>query len=490
MPPSELLRRAYAPEPFRRAGHALVDRLADYLATVSERPANRVPEPGALLDKYRGLLGGDAGAVLEEFLADSVHLHHPNYVGHQVVPPAPAAALAALTDALLSNGMAIYEMGAAASALERIVTETFARMLELAPGAGGFLTSGGTLANLTALLAARARRWPEAGGDVWERGQAGLRPCLLVNAQAHYCIDRAVRIMGWGAEGIVHVPYDAEFRMRTELIDETLAAARGRGLTPLALVGSACTTATGSYDDLDALADAAERHGLWLHVDGAHGAAVRLDPERAHLVAGLERADSLTLDFHKMLLAPALTTGLFFRDGRDAYRTFHQRADYLLNFDAGEEDWYNYGRRTFECTKHAMSLRVYTLLSEYGEPLFRDYVARVGALARELARLVTAAADLELLLPPDVNIVCFRYRPYGRAATATELDDLNALIRAAILADGHRYLVQTQLAGRTWLRCTITNPLTEPNHLAELVADVTSRGQMLTDCKRMTGFYR
>ncbi len=483
---TELLQQAYSPAAFRQQGHALIDQLADYLEGVEKLPANPYATPEESVAEFRQLLegGSDASAVFARVIARSVHLHHPDYMGHQVVPPAPLAALSDVVASLLNTGMAIFEMGRPGVAMEVLVIEKFAGLLRLAPTAGGFLTSGGTLANLTALLAARARQWPT--GDPWQTGHQRIRPCLLVNEQAHYCIDRAVRIMGWGAEGIVHVPADAELRMRTELIDEVLQDARNRGLTPIALVGSACTTATGTYDDLEALAAAADRHGLWLHIDGAHGAAVRLDPKRQHLTAGLERANSVAVDFHKMLMAPAITTGLFFRNGSDAYRTFRQKAEYLLAAHEGEEDWSNIARRSFECTKRMLGLRIFTLLSEYGADVFRDYVVRVGELGRELAELVRRRPELELFMAPDVNIVCFRFIHPTLQGEAR--NGLNEMIRATLHTEGPQYVVMTRIHGDIYLRCTLTNAFTQTANLEEMLRRVVTTGTALVELRTSVGY--
>ncbi|THH40566.1 pyridoxal phosphate-dependent decarboxylase family protein [Neolewinella litorea] len=472
---SDLLARAYSPAEFRRHGHALIDQLADYLENVERYPANPYATPEESLEEFRALLGRGAAPeeVFGRVIERSVHLHHPDYMGHQVVPPAPLSALSDVASSLLNTGMAIFEMGRPGTAMERVVIERFAELLELDPGSGGFLTSGGSLANLTALLAARARH-----------GAPG-RYCLLVNEHAHYCIERAVRVMGWGEDGIVHVPTDDHLSMRTELIDGLIDEARGRGLTPIALVGSACTTATGTYDPIAALADAAEKHNLWLHIDGAHGAAVRLDPARRHRVDGLERVDSLTLDFHKMLMAPAITTGLFFRRGTDAYRTFQQRADYLLNAADGEGDWSNVARRSFECTKRMLSLRIFTLLSEYGPQLFVDYVRRVGDLGQELATLIRQHPELELFTPPDINIVCFRFRRPD--LDTASVNGLNGMIRAHLTEIGQTYIVQTTIDGAVYLRCTLTNAFTTTADLERMLQQVVATGIELLALRRGIG---
>ena len=477
------LEQLYDPEAFRQLGHNLVDLLADHLKSTAEADANPQHDPEVLLGRYREHLAGNLppGELFNHYLKDSLHLHSPRYMGHQVNPPAPITALADMVNGIINGSTAIFEMGSTGVVMERLVIEKFTALLGLDDTTGGFLTNGGTLANLTALLAARAAKWPQ--GDVWSGGNGGVRPCVLVNEEAHYCIDRAVKIMGWGEAGIINIPADDNFRMRTELITDAIQKAKADGLTPIAIIGSACTTSTGSFDDLAAIARAAEAHRLWFHVDGAHGAPVRLDPDRKHLLDGLERADSLIMDFHKMLMCPGLTTGVFFRQGGDAYRTFHQKADYLLSFDTNEEDWYNMGRRTFECTKNMMSLRVFSLLAIYGEQVFTDYVTTVNSVAKVFATTVKANPDFELALEPDCNIVCFRFRPLGRSQNSADLDGLNAMIRAQLIAETKFYVVQTKLRGHVYLRCTFTNPLTQKDHLQELLEKLGKMGNALVSLR-------
>lgn len=477
------LKNLYSPENFRANGHALIDQLADYLESTPSADANPHAAPAEMLEDYRQILesGSTPNELYAKYIAESLHLHSPNYMGHQVNPPAPITALADMVNGIINGSTAIFEMGSTGAVMERLVIEKFTELLGLDDTAGGFLTNGGTLANLTALLAARAVKWPES--DVWSGGNGAIRPCVLVNEEAHYCIDRAVKIMGWGKAGIINIPADDNFRMRTELIGEAIEKAKADGLTPLAIVGSACTTSTGSFDDLSAIATAARTYGLWFHVDGAHGAPVRLDPARKHLLDGLELADSLIMDFHKMLMCPGLTTGVFFRSGSDAYRTFHQKADYLLSFDTNEEDWYNMGRRTFECTKNMMSLRVFSLLACYGAEVFTDYLVRVNGVAASLSEKIKASSNFELALEPDCNIVCFRFRPGSHAQTSDELNHLNAMVRAQLVKETKFYIVQTKLRGNVYLRCTFTNPLTDHRNLEELLKNLSEMGFALIRLK-------
>ena len=344
-------------------------------------------------------------------------------------------------------------------------------MVGYGPAAGGVMTSGGTLSNLTALLAARQR---EVKGDAWQSGTTEPL-ALLVSEEAHYCIDRAVKVMGWGEGGVIKVPTDKHFKLRADRLEACYQRAQAAGRQVIAVVGSACTTSTGSYDPLAAIADFCEQHNLWFHVDGAHGAPVAFSPDYRHLVEGLARADSVTIDFHKMMLTPAITTGLVFREEADSYRTFAQRASYLLNDDEGE--WFNSGKRTFECTKRMMSVQVYAILRTYGPKIFEENVTHLYDLARTFARMIEERPTLQLALAPEANIVCFRY--VGKDRDEERLNQRNAQIRQATLEDGQFYIVQTQLRETLFLRTTLMNPFTTEAMLGQLLDEVERVGKLV-----------
>jgi L-2,4-diaminobutyrate decarboxylase len=460
---SSLLHRAFDPEDFRRRGHDLIDRLADLLDRCETRTEERVipwEEPEKQLAFWKAWLEnpGDQPDFFQAVLDRSIHLHHPQYMGHQVNPPAPVGALAGLVSDFLNNGMAVYEMGMAANAMEELIVQKTTAAFGWDAGAGGLLTSGGTLANLTGLLAARRAKAPQ---DVWVEGSRE-QLALLVSEEAHYCIDRAVRIMGWGSEGIVKVPADERYRMRTELLEEIFEAETRKGKRIIAVVGSVCSTSTGSYDDLRAIAAFCRKHDLWLHADGAHGAAVAFSPKYRHLIDGIELVDSVAMDFHKMLLAPTLATGLFFRDRRHAMANFALEAAYLFQ-NVVEEDWYHSGKRTFECTKLMMATKVFAILQTYGVALWEEYVTRCYDLGHQFARLLQERKDWELALEPSGNIVCFRYR------RGSDLNALNARLRKALIEEGRFYIVQTTLRGEVWLRTTLVNPFTTKADLEDLL---------------------
>jgi len=465
---SETVRDAYDPERFRQEGHAVIDQIAEYLRSVTSGIGPVLPwiEPEASLarwpDSPPGTPSGSMAEFLGRVLSGSNHLHHPRYVGHQVTAPLPSSALLHLVTALLNNGTAIYEMGPVSSPLERRSILWMARQAGLPAGADGVLTSGGSLGNLTALLAARQAI---TGRDVWDEGLAGGRPlAILAPEETHYSIRRAAQILGLGKGGIVPVPVDARFRLRPEALPTALAEAERSGRQVFAVVASAGSTSTGAFDPLEAVAEFCRQHGLWFHVDGAHGASAVLSPKYASLAAGIGRADSLVWDTHKMMLLPALLTAVLFREASSSYRAFSQRAEYIFRGHT-EGEWWTSGLRTVECTKRMMGVELWGALALHGTRFFSDYVTRMFDLGRTFARMVDEADDFELAAEPDCNIVCFRHVPEDFEG----LDAHQDAVRAKLLAEGSFYLVRTRLAGHVYLRVTLINPLTTEADLEALL---------------------
>ena len=460
-----LLDRAYDPDFFRQTGHQLVDLLADHLSRLQTEPDTKVIPYRTPEDELAfWQKGSDSLQPPIDFFRDvldhSINVHHPRYIGHQVSAPAFVSGLAGMLSDVLNNGTGVYEMGMASNALERVVVDFLAKQVGYQPGAAGFLTSGGTLANLTGLLAARKAK---ASSPVWEEGHSE-KLAVIVSEEAHYCIDRAARILGMGQEGIIKIPVDKQFKIRVDLLDRYRQEAEDKGLKIIAVVGCAGSTATGSYDDLEALADFSTRHDLWFHIDGAHGGGAIFSGKFRHLVNGMEKADSVVIDFHKMLMTPALNTALLFRRGADSYGTFQQRAQYLWD-EQQEPEWYHSGKRTFECTKLMLSVKFYSIIKTFGPGIFTENIDRLYGMARAFANMIKRRKDLELLIEPEANIVNFRFA----AVPEDKRNDLNASIRQQLLETGQFYIVQTVVEGRRYLRCTIMNPRTREEDLQQLL---------------------
>lgn len=471
----DTLRQAYDTESFVEVAQKLVVQLAESVQksilkqneeVIPWQTANDFWEKGITTDR------DDPMSIFEAVEAQSIRLHHPRYLGHQIAPVLPMVSLAGFATLLLNNGMGIYEMGMAGTIMEREVLEIVAQNIGYENEASGIMTSGGTLANLTALLAARQL---QSDHDIWEDGyQNGERLAIMVSAEAHYSVQRAVKIMGWGEKGIIKIPVDEAFRLRPEKLSDALIQARKDGLKVIAVVGSACSTATGSFDPLDEIAAFCEAEKLWFHVDAAHGGPAIFSQTYRSLLKGIEKADSVIMDFHKMALCPALCTALVFKNGQNSYKIFAQKASYLWE-DPAEQEWYNLGKRTFECTKQMMSLAPFILFRQFGTALLGTYVETMFELGYAFGERIVEQADFELLIEPACNIVCFRYAP-------DESIDVNALNRAIRLElrNGKRFfIVQTDVAGQLYLRCALMNPFTEIDDLQALLDEIRTIGEGL-----------
>ncbi|MGQ0552237.1 MAG: pyridoxal phosphate-dependent decarboxylase family protein [Planctomycetota bacterium] len=423
----------------------------------------------------QGGMDGDAlGRFLQTYLAESTRLQHPAYMGHQVAVPLPPSAMADLVHGTLNNGMAIYEMGASATVLELAVLDwmlgkvgwrdeglPYGEPSPAAPGAaagsrpGGVLTHGGSLANLTALLAARAKACPEA----WVRG-VPRDLAVLAPATSHYSIARAVSILGLGSEALFSMPVDGCGRVDPSLIEEAYEDAVGAGRRVIAVVANAVSTPAGVYDPLPAIADFCEEHQLWLHVDGAHGASALLSPIERLRLTGIERAQSVVWDAHKLLGTSTLCAAVLVREVGDLLGAFRQQASYLVE-EAPREVGVDLLGRAVECTKASLGLKLFLNLAVYGEAGLARQVEELHAKARSFARIIAERPGFAVLCTPEANIVCFRVLMLDDAAQAR--------LRADLVRQGDFYITQADVGGRRWLRLVLMNPLTDEAVLEQLL---------------------
>ncbi len=475
---------AYDPQLLRDAGHRLVDLLSDHLAKAQasqgqvlpwHEPAENIRLAEAAIQEPTGSIAGrhalaDHFARLVQTMLDHGHnLHDPRYIGHQVAASVPLAGWFDAVGSVSNQGMAIYEMGPWAAAAEWAMVQQLGLRIGWRPGEfAGLATHGGSLANLTALLTARNVTL----GDCWQQGVArpGLPPVIVAHSDAHYSVARAAGILGLGTGQVLRVGLDSRRRMDVELLDRLLGGLRAKNQPVVAVVACACSTPVGAFDRLDEVAEACRRHGVWLHVDAAHGGAACLSPRYRHLIDGLDRADSVTWDAHKMLFVPALCAFVFYRKAAHAFEAFRQDAPYLFDPAAPGLAAFDSALRTVECTKRAAAFGLWGVWSLFGEQLFADLVDITFAMGRVLYEKLSAAPDFAALHEPQCNIVAFRYVPESlRNAPPEVLGRLQLEVRRRIVQSGQFYIVSTKLDGVGALRVTIINPLTRPEHLDEML---------------------
>jgi L-2,4-diaminobutyrate decarboxylase len=405
---------------------------------------------------------------VQELIEQGIHLQHPGYIGHQVGAPVPAASLAELVTGVFNQSMAVYEMSPSATHIEHQTARWLCELIGWDREADGVFTSGGSLGNLTALLVARNHA---TGGAAWEQGvRSGPPLALIVSEYAHYSVARSAGILGLGQENVLRVPVDGQYRMDMAALAECVRVAEMQGRKVVAVVASAGTTATGSFDPLREIGEFCRAKKVWFHVDGAHGASVLLSPKYKELAAGIELADSVVWDAHKMLFMPGLATALLFRQGSHGYEAFTQEASYLFGRHAFPE--HDLGLRTVECTRPMLAWKLWLAFQLYGAGGLGELVTQKIDLAREFAARIKSQPDFELLTEPACNILCFRHIPRGAKREALEANRLNAhqaKVRERVLASGRFFLVQTRIGEALYLRCALMNANTTGQDLARLL---------------------
>jgi L-2,4-diaminobutyrate decarboxylase len=375
-------------------------------------------------------------------------------------------------------------MGPWATAVEHAVVDAVGERLGFQPNKfAGLITSGGTLANLTGLLTARNI----VLGDSWATGLAtrSSAPVLVAHADAHYSVTRSAGILGLGTNQIVSASLDDQRRMDPTRLDETLSGLRDRGVPIVAVSAASCATPIGAFDPLTDVAAVCRRHDVWLHVDAAHGGALAFSPRYRHLLAGIELADSIVCDAHKMMFMPALCAMLFYRNPEHRLATFHQEAPYLFDPSAPELADYDSGIVNLECTKRAAAFGVWGVWSLLGTQIFADMIDVTIDLARQFHAMLLASDDFVPLHEPQCNIVAFRYLPAELRGVAPEkIDALQLRLRRAVIESGEFYLVQSRIDGHPVLRTTMMNPLTTSDDLHGLVKCLRRFGRQLIGANR------
>jgi glutamate/tyrosine decarboxylase-like PLP-dependent enzyme len=450
------------------AARLAYEEASAFLAGLDERPVlPRGVDEAA--DRFGGPLpeeGAGAVAALEELLGGldaATGSPGPRFF-HFVTGGVTPAALGAdwLTTAVDQNAFS-QVASPLGTRLERVAVDWLKELFELPAEWGGALSSGATGANLMGLAAARQWWGERHGRDVGADGLAELPAVpVLSSGFIHPSAMKALAVLGIGRESVRTFPRDAAGRLDLRALE---AALHELGGAPAVLVGNAGEVNAGEFDPLEALADLAEEHGAWLHVDGAFGLFARLSPRSAHLAAGVERAHSVIADGHKWLNVPYDCGFAFVRDPDLLAKVFSLAAAYLPSDEAEP----TYGYLTPESSQRARSLAVWAALRAWGRSGYRGHVERHLDLAQRLAARVDEAADLERLADVPLNIVCFRYRPPGVAEE--ELNALNARLGEDLLADGRVYVGTTSFEGRTAFRPAIVNWRTQEKDV-DLVATV------------------
>ena len=406
---------------------------------------------------------------LQPYLQHSNHLHHPGFLGHQVAVPHIGSSIADMVHGVINNPMAVYEMGPTAAVIERVVINwmlekigwrSFRKITDFTSYSGqpgGVLTHGGSLANLTAVLAARAAFAPQA----WDKGTPGDL-ALITPQSSHYSMARAASIAGIGSQAIFPALVDELGVLRPERLEQVRAEAVDQGRSVFMVSANACATVTGLYDPIDEIADFCQNYGIWLHIDGAHGASALASDKERHLLKGVHRADSIIWDAHKMLRTSALCAGILFRQQKHLAQIFSQEEDYISfgNTDYG----FDMGEFTVECTKAHLGTKLFWVLAMEGEAEIGKFIEKQYSDTKEFYHLINSEPDFECPYLPQSNILCFRYLPLPH--------NKQVCLRKKILEQGNFYITSASIGDKSYLRLVVMNPLTRKETVYGLLREI------------------
>lgn len=462
---------------FRRFAHAALDDSLDYLASLRERPVWR-PVPQAVRQRLATPLprqGAGAEAAYREYreLVAPYPLGniHPRFWGWVNGSGTPMGLVAEMLAATLNVNAAGFDQSS--TYVELQVIDWFKEIMGLPKQAGGLLVSGGSVTNLVGLNVARSAAAPFAV----RREGLSSQPRLMVytSTETHNSVQKAVELMGLGAESLAYIPVRDDYRIDLSVLKARIAADRKAGRVPFCIVANAGTVNTGAVDDLSAIADICKAEKLWLHVDGAFGALAVLDPGVRGLLKGMGRADSIAFDLHKWMYLPYDVGCVLVRDAGAHRAAFAVQASYLNKLEGGIADapiaFADYGP---QLSRGFRALKVWLNLKAYGLDRFAGLIGQNLAQARYLKECVEENAGLELLAPVPLNVVNFRYRADVLGDDA--LNGLNARILIALQERGIAAPSSTVLGGRFAIRVAITNHRTRREDLDALVAGVLMLG--------------
>ena len=435
----------------------------EYFAQIAERPVmapNHAGKTKAAVKVELPLEGRPLAELIDEcrtVMELSRHNGHPRFFGYVASPSTAIGAYADLIASALNANITCWRSGPAGTEIEQLVVRWLGSLIRYDEDAKGLLTSGGSMANMIALLIASRRK---AGVEVSRKGlwQAKAPMTIYASEEVHMSIPKAADVLGFGRDQVRMIACDERQRMRVDQLVSHLNADRGQGLRPICVVGNAGTVNTGAIDPLNEIAEVAREFNLWFHVDGAYGAPGVLDQRKREMFAGIERADSVSLDPHKWLFVPVDAGCLLFRDAAAAAAAFStEDADYIKLHGHADDAAFAYWDYGVELSRRFRALKIWLTLAYYGVRKLAEAISEDNSLAAYLGEIVATADDFELLAPVELSICCFRYVPPELRGNDVELNRLNERIMAEVQKGGRAYLSNATVNGKFALRACITN---------------------------------
>jgi len=452
-------------EQFRRLSERVSRLAADYLDRVDSLPVMpAITGQESLAPFDRTLPEQGIGEAAFDDLSEVLRLSRApsgRFFGYVLGSGDPVAATADLLVSVMNQNVTAWRSGPAATVIEKTVVDWLAQAIAC-PGYRGYLTGGGSSANLMGLTMAREAKAPA--------NESGVAAGALVYAsqEVHMSIPKSVALLGIGRDNLRFIPVDSSLRMDTAALDRQIAADKAAGRIPLAVVASAGTVNTGAIDPLAKIADIAHRHGAWFHIDGAYGALAAIAVRDRF--DGLERADSISLDPHKWLYQPLDCGCLLYRSSEAAQKAFSHSGDYTRALSADPIEGFAFFEESLELSRRFRALKLWLSLRYHGLAAFRESIRKDLDHAHRLAEAIRDEPELELVGYGELSAVCFRYRAENIADG--ELNRLNSAILQRVQKRGRVYISNATLAGKFCLRACIVNHRTKDADVDAVIPEV------------------
>jgi len=453
----------------RKWGNSVIQLMTDYLCSLRDRGVYRHMFSRRIRDRLDAALptkGTDFDGLLRVFREDIIPFSrqnaHPRMFGYVQSPGTPIAAFADLLASTLNANLTVWRSAPAPVEVERLTIDWIRQILGFNAEAGGLFVSGGSMANLAALAAARQTKDCSSG-----------RLRIYASSETHFSIVKAAALLGIGRENVCHIAVDERFRIRMDDLVVKITADLEAGCVPLCVVANAGTVNTGAVDPLAEIREIANRFQLWMHVDGSYGALAILAKSARELFAGIERADSVALDPHKWLYLPVDVGCVIYRDPEIVHAAFAHEAEYtrIIGQEADEAfAFWDYGP---ELSRRFRALKVWMLLKGVGVDALSEAIENNLACARHLESMVRASDDFEMAAPVELSIFCFRHMPAQlRNESPKTIDAFNERLLVALQRDGSSYLSNATLGGRFALRGCVLNYRTTLHDIEILLDDL------------------
>lgn len=476
--------KVFDPSLFEEHSTIIVNKLEEYLSASQQKVKGLdLREPNELLEEVNALMTSTnhistedkLKSIVDLYLQTGVQANSSGYMGRQFSSVFPLAGVFDFISSMLSQPSSFYEAAQLPSIVRVYMAKELNKFINYPEGEYDMITtSGGSLANLTALLSARNHYFPE----FWSKGFSSIKkdeiPAIAASEEAHYSIIRTMEMLGFNKNQIIKLPVNSKRQVDIRKTQSTLDKAKKDGFKVFCIVATAATTAIGAFDPINELAEVAQKNDCWLHIDGAHGASFLLSEKHKHKLKGIEKADSITWDAHKMMFIPGTCSMLFYKNKDRSTLAFKQKASYVFEKEEDQYSKYDGAKKNIECTKRPMIMNLWAVWTSYGPKVFEQKIDFLCNLISRAYEHLLLDYDFETLHKPEANMLCFRYKP--KNINNNYVKDFQIGIRNQLKSNGKFFISKVNIDGEPALRVVFMNHKIQLYHFKMLLAEIKKIG--------------